>query len=176
MDCSPPGSFVRGILQARTLEYVYVYIFLRFSLILWLIPFNFSSSAYLKQKPISNHLMIIMRVPWTARFLRVPWTAKRSNESILKEINPEYSLKGLMLKLQYFGHLMWRIDFLEKILILGKIEGRRRRRHHRIRLLDGITDRHEFEQIPGIGDGQGSLACCSPWGCKESDIINCKLS
>ena len=76
------------------------------------------------------------------RFLRVPWAAKRSNQPILKEISPEYSLQGLMLKLkwQYFGHLMQRTDSLEKTLILGKIEGRRRRGWQRIRWLDGITD------------------------------------
>ena len=76
------------------------------------------------------------------RFLRVPWTARRSNQSILKEIHPEYSLEGLMLKLklQYFGHLMWRTDSLEKTLMLGKIEGRRRRGQQRMRWLDGITD------------------------------------
>ena len=76
------------------------------------------------------------------RLLRIPWTATRSNQSILKEISPEYSLKGLMLKLklQYFGHLMWRTDLLEKTLILGKIEGRRRRRWQRMRWLDGIID------------------------------------
>jgi len=76
------------------------------------------------------------------RLLRVPWTARRSNQSILKEISPEYSLEGLMLKLklQYFGHLMWRTDSLEKILMLGKIEGRRRRGWQRMRRLDGITD------------------------------------
>jgi len=73
--------------------------------------------------------------------LRVPWTARRSNQSILKEISPEYSLEGLMLKLklQYFGHLMWRTDSLEKTLMLGKIEGRRRGRQ-RMRWLDGIAD------------------------------------
>ena len=76
------------------------------------------------------------------RLLRVPWTARRSNQSILKEISPEYSLKGLMpkLKLQYFGHLMWRTDSLEKTLMLGKIEGRRRRGRRRMRWLDGITN------------------------------------
>ena len=76
------------------------------------------------------------------RLLRVPWTARRFNQSILKEISPEYSLEGLMLKLklQYFGHLMQRMDSLEKTLILGKIEGRRRRGRQRIRWLDGITD------------------------------------
>ena len=105
------------------------------------------------------------------RLLRVPWTARRSNQSIPKEISPEYSLEGLMLrlKLQYFVHLMRRTDSLEKTLMLGKIEGRRRRRwqkemvewHH---WLNG----HEFEETPGVGDGQGGLACCGPWGCKES--------
>ena len=76
------------------------------------------------------------------RLLRVPWTASRSNQSALKEISPEYSLDGLMLKLmlQYFGHLMWRTDSLEKILMLGKIEGRRKRRQQEVRWLDGITD------------------------------------
>ena len=76
------------------------------------------------------------------RLLRVPWTARRSNQSILKEISPGCSLKGLMLKLklQYFGHLMWRADSLEKTLMLGKIEGRRRRGRQRIRWLDGIID------------------------------------
>ena len=74
--------------------------------------------------------------------MRVPWTARRSNQSILKEICPEHSLEGLMLKLklQYFGHLMQRADSLEKILMLGKIEGRRRRGRQRMRWLDGITD------------------------------------
>ena len=75
-------------------------------------------------------------------FLRVPWTAKRSNQSILKEISPEYSLEGLMLKLklQYCGHLMWRADSIEKTLMLGKIEGRRRRGRQKKRWLDGITN------------------------------------
>ena len=94
--------------------------------------------------------------------MRVPWTAK-SNQSILKEINLEYSLGGLMLKLklQYFGHLMQRVGSLEKTLMLGKTEGRRRRRRQ-MRWLDGITiqlDGQEFEQAPEVGDGQCSLAC-----------------
>ena len=78
---------------------------------------------------------------WRRR-LRVPWTARRSNQSILKEISPGCSLEGLMLKLklQYFGHLMWRVDSLEKTLMMGGIEGRRRRGQQRIRWLDGITD------------------------------------
>ena len=76
------------------------------------------------------------------RLLRVLWTARRSNLSILKEISPEYSLEGLMLKLklQYFGHLMWRTDSLDKTLMLGKIEGKRRRKWQRMRWLDGITE------------------------------------
>ena len=104
------------------------------------------------------------------RLLRVLWASRRSNQSILKEINPEYSLGGLMLKLklQYLGHLMQRTYSLEKTPMLRKIEGRRRRGrqmvgwHHR---LNG----HEFKQVLGVGDGQGSLACSSPLGHKESN-------
>ena len=79
---------------------------------------------------------------WWRRLLRVPWTARRSNQSIIKEISPEYSLEGLMLKLklQYFGHLIWRTDSMEKTLILGKIEGGKRRGQQKMRWLDGITD------------------------------------
>ena len=107
------------------------------------------------------------------RLLRIPWTARRSNQSILKEINHKYSLEGLMLKLklQYFGHLMWRTDSLGKTLMLGNTEGRRRRGCQRLRWLEWHhqLDGHEFEQAPGVGDGQGSLACCSPWGHQGSD-------
>ena len=105
--------------------------------------------------------------------LRVPWTSRRSNLSILKEISPEYSLEGLMLKLklQYFGHLIWRTDSLEKTLMMEKIEGGGKVMtedemvgwHHQ---LDG----HEFEQASGAGDEQGSLVCCSPWGHKELNM------
>ena len=102
---------------------------------------------------------------------RVLWTARRSNQSILKEIRPEYSLEGLMLqlKLQFFGHLMQRADSLKNTLMLGKKEQKGATKdemvgwHHQ---LNG----HEFEQTPGDGEGQGSLACCSPWGRKESNM------
>ena len=85
--------------------------------------------------------------------MRVPWTATRSNQSVLKEISPEYSLEGLMLKLklQYFGHLMQRTDSLEKTLMLGKIEGRRRRGRQRMRWLDGITDSMDREMVKDRG-------------------------
>ena len=105
--------------------------------------------------------------------MRVPLNATRSNQSILKEISPEYSLEGLMLKLklQYFCHLMRRADSFEKTLMLGKIEGRRRRGRQRMRWLDGITDSMDtsLSKLWELGDGQRSLACCGPWGCKESD-------
>ena len=107
------------------------------------------------------------------RLLRVPWTARTSKQSILKEISPGCSLEGLMLKLklQYFGHLMWRVDSLEKILMLGGIWGQEEKGttegemagwHHRL-------DRHEFGWTLGVGDGQGGLACCNSWGRKELD-------
>ena len=106
--------------------------------------------------------------------MRVPWTARRSNQSILKEISPEYSLEGLMqkLKLQYFGHLMQRTDSFEKTLMLGKIESGRRRGRQRMRWLDGITNLMDMtlSKLQELSEGQGGLACCSPWGHKESDM------
>ena len=103
--------------------------------------------------------------------MRVPWTARRSNQSILKEISPEISLEGLMLKLklQYFGHLMQRVDSLEKTLMPGGIWGQEEKGttedemvgwHHQ-------PHGHELEQALGVGDGQGGLECCSPWDRKE---------
>ena len=106
------------------------------------------------------------------RLLRIPWTARRSNQSILKEINPGISLEGMMLKLklQYFGHLMWRVDSLEKTDAgrdwgqeeKGTTEDEMAGWHHWL-------DAHESEWTLGVGDGQGGLACCSSWNCKESD-------
>ena len=124
----------------------------------------------------AEHWRIVAFEMWCWRKLwRVPWTTRRSNQSILKEVSPEYSLEGLMLKLklQYFGHLC---VFWNSLHLIGKDpdSGKDWRQkkgttedemvgwHH---WLDG----HEFEQAPGVGDGQGSLACCSPWGHKELD-------
>ena len=107
------------------------------------------------------------------RLLRVPWTARRSNESIIKEIIPECSLEGLMLKLklQYFGHLMGRTDSLEKTLMLGKIEGGRRRGWQRMRWLGGITNLMDLSLSKLQDLVMDRLQCCSPWGQKESDMI-----
>ena len=120
------------------------------------------------------------------RLLRVAWTARRSNQWFLKEISPEYSLEGLMLKLklQYFGHLKGRTDSVEKTLMLGKIEGKRRRGWQRMGWLLWYHQLYGWYHhrvisptlwtwvwvSPGVGDEQGSLECCSLWGCKESDM------
>ena len=104
--------------------------------------------------------------------MRVPWTARIPNQSLLKEINPEYSLEGwiLKLKLQYFGHLMQRADTLGKTLMLGKTEGKRRRvtEDELVGWRHGLYG-HEFKQAPGDSEAQGSLVCTNLWGRKESD-------
>ena len=159
MDCSPPGSSIHGIFQARIWEWV-------------AISFSRGSSQPRDQTWVSciagrrftiwatrEALVIYRHESWVVknsgdqridafelwcwrRLLRVPWTARRSNQSILKEIGPGCSLEGMMLKLklQYFGHLMQRVDSLEKTLMLGGIGGRRRRGRQRMRWLDGITN------------------------------------
>ena len=105
--------------------------------------------------------------------MRVPWTARRSSQSILKEISPEYSLEGMMskLKLQYFGHPTRRTDSLEKTLMLAKIEDRRRSGRQRMRWLDAINDSMDMtlSKLLDVGDGQRSLTCCRTWGSKEPD-------
>ena len=106
------------------------------------------------------------------RLFKVPWIARRSNQSIIKEISPDYSLEGLMLKLklQFFGHLMQRTDSLGKTLMLGKIEGRRRRGWKRMRWLGGITDSITWIWTSsGTWWWTGRPVCCGPWGRKESD-------
>ena len=110
------------------------------------------------------------------RLLRVPWTARRSNKSILKEISPGISLEGMMLKLklQYFGHLMWRVDSLKKSLMLGGIGGRRRRGMTEDEMVEWHhwLGGHEFEWTSGVGIGQGGLACWDSWGHKELDTTD----
>ena len=122
----------------------------------------------------AEHLRVDAFELWCwRRLLRIPWTARRSYQSILKEISPEIPLEGMMLKLQlqYFGHLMWRVDSLEKTLMLGGIGGRRRRGQQSMRWLDGITGSMDVSQwTPGVDDGQGGLAFCDSWGRKESDM------
>ena len=109
------------------------------------------------------------------RLLRVPWTARRANWLILKEISPGCSLEGLMVKLkvQHFGHLLQRANSLEKTLMLGKIEGRRRRGRQRMGWLDGITDLMDMSLSKlqeTVEEREVSLVCCSPWGCRESEM------
>ena len=160
MYCSLPDSSICGIFQAKVLEWGAI---------------AFSKFTLIHGPNISGSYAIDAFELWCwRRLLRVPWTARRSNQPILK-INPGCSLEGMMLKLklQYFGHLMQRVDSLEKTLMLGGIGGRRKRGRQRMRWLDGITDwldGHEFEWTPGVGDGQGGLPCCSSWGHKELNM------
>ena len=146
MDCSLPGSSAHGIFQARVLEWV---------------PLP-SPIKKAECRRIDAFELWCWR-----KLLRVPWTVRRSNQSILKEINPEYSLEGLMLKLQYSGHLMRRADSLEKTLMLGKIEGKRRRGQQKMRWTNSMDI--NLRKL-GDGEGQGSLVCYSPWCCKELDM------
>ena len=108
---------------------------------------------------------------WRRRLLKIPWTARRSNQSILKEINPEYSLEEqtLKLKLQYSGHLTWRVNSLEETLMLGKTEGKRTRGRQRMRWLDSITDSTDIN-LSKLPETVKDLACCSPWGRQELDM------
>ena len=162
--------------------YLYLHLLFkyRYSLYIFICPLY---SYVCKEKYPSADLIVFMFECWRIdtfelcywrRFFRVPWTARRSNQSILKEINPEYSWEGLMLKLKlwYFGHLMRKVYSLEKTLMLGKIEGNRRRRQQSVRWLDSITNSMDMNLKQTLGDsgGQRSLACCSPWSHKGSDM------
>ena len=123
-------------------------------------------------RKLSAEELMLLNWCWR-RLLRVPWTARRSNQSILQEISPRCSLEGMMvkLKLQYFGHLMGRVDSLEKTLILGGIRGRRRRGRQRMSWLDAITDSMDMSlcDLQELVMDKGGLACCDSWGRKESD-------
>ena len=170
MGCSPPGSSVHGISHARILEWVatslsrrssqprdknYISCIGRQVLYHWATREAHGLNHVTLKFPVVTYSCgswTVKKAKWQRidafklwcwrRLLKVPWTTRRSNQPILRDINPEYSLEGLMLKLklQYFGHLIQRTDSLEKILILGKIEGERRREQQRVRWLDGITD------------------------------------
>ena len=132
----------------------------------------YGCESWTKKKAESQRIDAFELWLWR-RLLRVPRTARRSSKSILKETSPEYSLEGLMLKLklQYFGHLMERTDSFERPWFWERLRQEEKGTtedemigwHHRL-------NRHELEQALGVGDGQGSLACCNPWGCKESDM------
>ena len=145
MDYSPLGSSLHAILQARILEWVAM-------------PFSRGYSW-------PRHWTCAFELWCWRRIRRVPWTARRSNPSILKEMSPEYSLKELMLKLQYVCHLIQRTDSLEKTLMLEKLKaGGEGDDTGWDDWMTSPTDGHEFEQTSGVGDGQGGLACCSPLG------------
>ena len=141
----------------------------KWSLFSWDFPVVLYSCESCTTKRAEHQRMDAFELWFWRRLLKVPSTA-RSNQSILREINSEYSLEGLMLKLKlhYFVHLMLTDESLEKCLMLGKIEGGRKRGHQRMRWLDWYHEL-ELEQTLGNGDGQGSLECCSSWGNKESN-------
>ena len=146
MDYSLPGSSVHGILQETILDSVlksrditlWTKVCLVKAMVFPVVMYGCESWTIKKAEQWKSD---VFKLWCWRRLLRVPWTARRSNQSILKEISPEYSLEGLMLKLklQHFGHLMWRVDSLEKTLMLGKIEGGRRQGWQRTRWLDGIS-------------------------------------
>ena len=178
MDCSLPGLSVHGIFQARVLEWVAIS-FSRgsswprnWTQVSCIVGRHFTLWATREALKKAECRRIDAFELWCLRILlKVPWTARKLNQSIQKEINPEYSLEGLMLKLklQYFGHLMQRVNPLEKTLTLGKIEGSQEKEvtedetvgwHY---LLNG----YEFDQTLGYSEGQGSLVCCNSWGSHE---------
>ena len=139
MNCSTPGflsfSISQSLLKLMSVELVRLVEAMVFPVVMY------GYESWTKKKAEHQRMDAFELWCWR-RLLRVPWTARRSNQSILKEISPEYSFEGLMLKLklQYFGYLMWIMDSLEKTRMLGKIEGRRRRGQQRMRWLGGITD------------------------------------
>ena len=167
-----------------TLFFMYVckYIVLCSSPIAYWTPSNLGNSsfgAYLFVFYTVNEVLMASILGWFAipfelccRKDWVPWTARRSNQSIRKEMNPEYSLGGLKLKLQYFGHLMRTADSLEKSLMTGKDWGQKEKRASEDEMAGWRHQGNgqELGQPLGDGEGQGGLVCCSPWGCKESDM------
>ena len=192
IDCRPPGSSVHGILQARILAWVAIP-FSRGScqprdqtqvsciaggfFTVWatamVLPVDTYGCKSWTLKKADHQRTDALELRCWIRLLRVPWTARRSNQSILKEINPEYSLEGLRLKLKlwYFDYLIQRADSLEKTLMLGKIEGRRRRGWQRIRRLDGITDsiHMNLSKFWYMVKDRESRACSSSHSHKESE-------